>query len=245
VLPLFDTIPRRQVPLVTTGIILLNAVVFVIELSLPQESLLQLLYIFGIVPARFSEPAWGTGIFYSVGCCWPLLTSMFLHGGWVHIISNMWTLWIFGDNVEDRMGHFRFLLFYLCCGLISAVVHILTNMHSPIPTIGASGAISGILGAYFVLFPLSQIVVLVPIFFWPVFLQVPAFVYLGLWFFTRFFSGTLSLAVPEAAGGIAWWAHIGGFVSGIVLHRLFVLRRKPRRKLFFDEYGIKGAWFDI
>lgn len=243
--PLSDTIPRRSVPLVTFGLILTNAVVFIIELSLPPDLLTELFHIFGMVPARFTDPAWGQQVGYSVNCCWPFLTCMFLHGGWLHLISNMWTLWIFGDNVEDRMGHARFLLFYLCCGFVSSLVHLLTNFDSTVPTIGASGAIAGVLGAYFLLFPFSRVIVLVPLFFWPLFFAVPASLYLGLWFLMQFVSGTLSLAAPEAGGEIAWWAHVGGFAVGMFLYRFFVIKHKRRRALAVDEYGIQGAWFNF
>lgn len=243
--PLSDTVPRRSVPLVTFGLILANALIFFFELSLPPELLTRLFYIFGMVPARFTDPAWGQKVGYSVNCCWPFLTSMFLHGGWLHLISNMWTLWIFGDNVEDRMGHTRFLFFYLSCGLTSSLVHLVTNYSSTVPAIGASGAIAGVLGAYFLLFPFSRVIVLVPVFFWPLFFAVPASIYLGVWFLMQFVSGTLSLAAPEAGGGIAWWAHIGGFAAGILLYRFFVIKHKRRRALAVDEYGIQGAWFNF
>ena len=143
-----------------------------------------------------------------------LVTSMFLHGGWLHVFSNMWTLWIFGDNVEDRLGHGRYLGFYLLSGLAAAAIHTLTNTDSTLPTIGASGAIAGVMGAYFVLFPGARVVTLIPIFFWPLFVELPAILYLGFWFLTQFYSGTLSLAAGRDAGGIAWWAHVGGFLVG-------------------------------
>ncbi len=241
--PLQDSTPRRQTPLVTATLIIANCVVFAFELSVPTEALERIIYLFGTVPARFAEPVPGRNILITAGSYWPFLTSMFLHGGWMHIISNMWILWIFGDNVEDRMGHLRFLIFYLICGIASAAFHVVTNINSTVPAIGASGAIAGVLGAYFLLFPLARIIVVLPILFWPLFFELPAFVYLGIWFFMQFFSGTLSLVVPQSASGIAWWAHIGGFLTGIALYRLFVIRRKPKRRLFLDEYGPRGAWF--
>jgi len=243
--PLQDSIPRRQSPLVTITLILVNCVIFIFELSLSQPMLERFIYLFGVVPVRFIDPAWGDEIGITVNSYWPFLTSMFLHSGWLHIISNMWVLWIFGDNVEDHMGHVRFLVFYLVCGVVSSVFHLVTNIHSTVPAIGASGAIAGILGAYFLLFPLSRIIVVFPVFFWPFFFELPAFIYLGVWFFIQFFSGTLSLVLPGNAGGIAWWAHIGGFFTGIILYRLFIIKHKSKRRLYFDEYGTKGAWFRI
>ena len=167
---------------------------------------------------------------------------MFLHGGWAHIIGNMWTLWIFGDNVEDRMGPFRFTVFYLLCGLVAGVVHYFTNADSDVPTVGASGAIAGVLGAYFVLFPRSQIVVMVPIFFYPLFFEVPAVTYLLFWALSQVFSGTLALAGPVEVGGVAWWAHVGGFSAGLLLHPLFIRPRRVIRRLQPDEYGTEAAW---
>jgi membrane associated rhomboid family serine protease len=165
---------------------------------------------------------------------------MFLHSGWLHIIGNMWTLWIFGDNVEDRMGPIRFLFFYLLCGIAAGIVHSLTNPDSMMPAVGASGAIAGVLGAYFFLFPYARIVVLIPVFIFPFFFEMPAVLYLGFWILTQVFSGTLALATPEQVGGVAWWAHVGGFIAGIILHFFFVKRgyRRPAR----DEYGIDNAW---
>jgi membrane associated rhomboid family serine protease len=148
----------------------------------------------------------------------PLLTSMFLHGGWLHFLGNMLYLWVFGDNIEDRIGHFGFLGFYLTCGLAAAFLHIFTNTASIVPTVGASGAIAGVLGAYLVLFPGARVLTLVPIFFFFQLIELPALVFLGFWFVMQFFSGAMSLAAGEQQmGGTAWWAHIGGFVTGIGL----------------------------
>jgi membrane associated rhomboid family serine protease len=170
---------------------------------------------------------------------------MFLHGGWMHVIGNMWTLWIFGANVEDRMGPMRFLFFYLLCGLAAGLVQWLTNPDSTIPTVGASGAIAGIMGAYLVLFPHSRVVVLLPILFFPFFFELPAVTYLGFWALTQVFSETLSLASPADVGGVAWWAHVGGFGVGILLQFLFVKCADAYRRLSRDEYGIENAWVPV
>lgn len=238
--PLQDSVPSRTVPVVTRTIILVNAVVFFFELSMPLGVREQMFYLFGLVPARFIHPHWAAAVGFPVNNYWPLLTHQFLHGGWLHIIGNMWTLWIFGDNVEDRMGRLRFGVFYLLCGLLAALTHLFTQPDSTVPTVGASGAIAGVLGAYFLLFPTARIVVLFPLFFLPLFFEVPALLYLGLWFVTQLYSGTVSLAGPASVGGIAWWAHVGGFLAGIVLCPLF-LRRPPRRPLQPDEYGMERA----
>ena len=243
--PLQDSIPSRTVPIVTLLLITVNCFVFALELACPEPFLEKLIYYFGIVPARFTSATWGHEFGVTTNSFWPFLTSMFLHGGWIHIISNMWTLWIFGDNVEDRMGHLRFFIFYLLCGIVAGIIHVLVNPHSAVPTIGASGAIAGVLGAYFLLFPTSRIIVFFPLFlFWPIFYVMPAFLYLGIWFFLQFFSGTLSLlSSASAAGGIAWWAHIGGFLSGIAVHRIFIKRPKIKRLTYLNEYGPREAWF--
>ncbi|MEY2544213.1 MAG: hypothetical protein QOE81_1674, partial [Verrucomicrobiota bacterium] len=170
---------------------------------------------------------------------WPLLTHQFLHGGWFHIIANMWTLWIFGDNVEDRMGPGRFAIFYLLCGTIAGTTHLLTNPDSTVPSVGASGAIAGVLGAYLLFFPTARLIVLFPIFFFPLFFEVPAVFYLAIWFFGQLFSGTAALAGPQQVGGIAWWAHIGGFIGGMLLCGLFAQRRRPSQP---DEHALEWAW---
>lgn len=240
--PVRDTILGRNPPLVTWVIILTNGIVFLFELMLPDSALEQFFYLFGIVPARYSHPAWAASVGFPVDDFWPFFTSMSLHGGWMHIIGHMWTLWIFGDNVEDRMGPLRFLSFYLLCGLVAGVTHWLTNPYSTVPTVGASGAIAGVLGAYFLLYPRSRIITLIPIFFWPLFVELPAFTYIGFWILSQVFSATLSLALPQDVGGVAWWAHVGGFVAGVVLHRLFIKRGRSMRRLEPDEWGLEAAW---
>jgi membrane associated rhomboid family serine protease len=167
---------------------------------------------------------------------------MFLHGGWMHILGNMWTLWIFGDNVEDRMGPVRFVVFYLLCGLAAGIVHTLTNPNSTLPTVGASGAIAGVMGAYLFLFPKSRIIVLIPIFFFPFFFELPAVTYLGFWALSQVFSGTLALGDARDVGGVAWWAHVGGFITGIALQFFFVRSGAAYRRPSRDEYEIEGAW---
>src|SRR4029077_3518353 len=237
--PIQDSVPSRSVPVVTRALILINVVVFFFELSLSRESIIQLFYLFGVVPARFTDPEWAASIGFPIGSYWSLLTHQFLHGGWLHIVANMWTLWIFGDNVEDRMGPLRFIIFYLVCGLLAALTQVLVTPDATIPSVGASGAIAGVLGAYLMFFPTARLVVLLPIFFFPFFFEVPAVLYLVLWFFINLFSGTAALAGPQEVGGIAWWAHVGGFVSGMLLCRLFVRRRRQSQP---DEYGLEWAW---
>jgi membrane associated rhomboid family serine protease len=237
--PIRDSVPSRSVPVVTRALILINVVVFFFELTLPEESIKNLFYLFGVVPARFTHPDWAADVGIPLDSYWPILTHQFLHGGWFHIIANMWTLWIFGDNVEDRMGSFRFAIFYLLCGSIAGVTHLLVNPDSAVPSVGASGAIAGVLGAYLLFFPTARLIVVFPILFFPFFFEVPAVLYLGIWFFGQLFSGTAALVGPDQVGGIAFWAHIGGFVSGLLLCGLFVRRRRRSQP---DEYGLEWAW---
>jgi len=237
--PLRDSVPTRSVPVVTRALILINAIVFFFELALPQEALENFFYLFGIVPARLIHPDWASASGFLGGAYVTLLTHQFLHGGWLHIISNMWALWIFGDNVEDNMGPVRFAVFYLMCGVLAALTHTLMQPDSTVPSVGASGAIAGVLGAYLLFYPTARIVVLLPILFFPFFFELPAVLYLGFWFWTQLFSGTLALVRPDQAGGIAFWAHVGGFVAGMLLCHPFARRR---RRLQRDEYGLEYAW---
>lgn len=229
-IPIRDTIPRQHFPFAVWALIAVNVYIFIRELALPPDSTEQFIYLFGLVPARFTHPDWAARVGFP-HTYWPFLTTMFLHGGWLHIIGNMWFLWIFGDNVEDRMGPARFLIFYLLCGLAAGVVHVVTNPGSRVPAVGASGAIAGVMAAYFALFPRARIVAMFPIFFYPVFFQVPAFIYVGFWFLMQFFSGTLAIATHREVSGIAWWAHVGGFGAGILTFALFLRPRETRPAL--------------
>ena len=200
------------------------------ETTLPSKYVELLFYYIGVVPVNITMPEWNHLLGMSGIGLLPLLTSLFLHGGWFHIFSNVWSLWIFGDNVEDKMGSGRFLMFYLLCGLISSIVHILMNPLSTLPAVGASGAIAGVMGAYLVLFPRARIILLFPVLFLPFFFEVPAFVFLLVWFYSQFFCGTLSLAAGHV-GGVAWWTHIGGFIGGAILFPLFLKPRGLRRPI--------------
>jgi len=227
-IPIGDNIPARNPVVAVWLLILVNSLVFLGELAMPEAVLDGFLYGFALVPAELTP--------------WSFLTSMFIHGGWLHVIANMWTLWIFGDNVEDRMGPVRFLIFYLLCGLAGGVVHCLIYPGSTVPALGASGAIAGVLGAYLVLFPFARVIVLLPILFIPFFFQLPAVAYLVFWGVSQLFSGTLALAQPAESGGVGWWVHVGGFVAGIVLQFFFVRRSRDQRLPSRDEYGADGAW---
>jgi membrane associated rhomboid family serine protease len=210
VIPLRDVIPSRTTPYITVTIIALNAVAWLYELSLPHEALNQFLTAFGVVPAYFSAPT--------------LITSMFLHGSWSHVLGNMWYLWIFGDNVEDRVGHGRFILFYLLCGIGAALGQVAVDPVSTMPTIGASGAIAGVMGAYFVLYPHSRVLTLIPWIFLQI-VELPAIVLLGFWFVMQLFSaGTIAMTTTTHGGGVAFAAHVAGFLIGV--GGVFVFRKR-------------------
>ncbi len=221
--PLRDTIPSRTFPFVTLSLIVINLLVFFFELSL-GPALNNFLSTHGIVPSEYLDINLKNPL-QLVALSLPLFTSTFLHGGWLHVIGNMWYLWIFGDNIEDRTGHFRFLIFYILCGMLAGLTHVLMNPYSPIPTIGASGAIAGVMGAYFLLFPRSKILTLVFLFIFIQIIEIPAVFFLGFWILFQFISGSLSAGLSESSGGVAWWAHIGGFLIGLVLVLFF---KKPK-----------------
>lgn len=217
-IPLRDRNQSGTFPIVTVGIILANVLVFLVELSLGAQLDL-FLFQFGVVPIKV---AYSSDIPDStfVNTYFPFLSYMFLHGGFIHLIGNMWYLWIFGDNIEDMLGRFKFLIFYFICGIGSAMVHVYFNSQSGIPCIGASGAISGVLGAYMVTFPRARILVILPLFIiWEI-IELPAIIVLGFWFLIQFFSGTVAISAAHG-GGVAWWAHIGGFVLGIIFIKIF------------------------
>jgi membrane associated rhomboid family serine protease len=229
-IPIRDDIPSRTRPVVGISLIAINVLAFFYELTLGPESLEVFIGEYAVVPIRY----FSSGDFDRFGLVQtfgtadlviPVFTAMFLHGGWAHVGGNMLYLWIFGDNVEDRMGHGRFLIFYLLCGVLATAAHVFTNANSPVPSLGASGAIAGVLGAYLVLYPRARVVTLVPIFYFIQFIPIPAIILLGFWFLQQFFYGALSLGIESAqTGGVAWWAHIGGFVAGVVLINVFKRR---------------------
>lgn len=230
-IPLRDSIPSRSFPVVNTLLILLNVLVFLFEVSMGPNALNRFIVTFGLVPVRF----WAAG---GIAAWLTILTSMFLHGGWLHLISNMLALYIFGDNVEDRVGHFRYLIFYLLGGSLAALAHAWAYASSQVPTVGASGAIAAVLGGYLLLYPRARVLTLIPIFFFIQIVEIPALLYLGFWFFSQLLNGSLALAASTfQGGGVAWWAHIGGFVAGLVLVRVFALGRMPRRSYYDDYYS--------
>ena len=216
-IPLRDTIPSRNHPVVNNSIIGVNIVVFLIQLT-QGSAIYDFDYLYGLVPARYSIP-YISYYFSATEQIFPFISFMFLHGGFLHLISNMWTLYIFGDNVEDRLGPVRYLAFYLACGLSSGLTHLYFNYYSDLPTIGASGAIAGVMGAYFILYPESKILTLIPIIIIPWITEISAFFFLAFWFLLQFLNAAGS---SGQAGGIAWWAHIGGFIFGILFLKILL-----------------------
>jgi len=221
-LPLRDHNPIRTTPVINYLLIAVNVLMFFWEVSL-GPNLERTLFNVAFIPARFWTP--GLIAFNVI----TIFVSMFLHGGLLHVGGNMLYLWIFGDNIEDRLGHFRYLVFYLACGFVATLSHAYVNPGSQVPSIGASGAIAGVLGAYLVLFPKAQVTTLIPIFFFITVRELPAVLILGFWFVLQFFSGVGSLGATQNTGGVAYFAHIGGFICGMILVALFGGMRRRRQ----------------
>ncbi|HEY0799682.1 MAG TPA: rhomboid family intramembrane serine protease [Steroidobacteraceae bacterium] len=237
-IPIRNTVPSRYPPAVTWILIAANCLVFLLQQSLDPDELEQFLSQFALIPVRYSELVPGESDL-GAGDFLPLLSMMFLHGGWLHLIMNMWMLWLFGPTIEDRQGHGRYLAFYLACGLAASVAHVGFNPGSTVPALGASGAIAGILGAYMRLFPMARLVVVVPILFIPIFVEVYAFAFIGLWFFLQLLQSMVELMQPSSAGGVAWWAHIGGFITGFTLGPLLV-QSEQRYRAYYPDEGLLG-----
>lgn len=229
-LPIRDNIPGKKKPVITILIITINALIFLFQVLMPQDIERRFILAYGFIPDLMTRSILGK---YSLKLAlFSSFTGMFLHGGFLHLLSNMWMLWIFGDNVEDTLGHFRYLIFYLMSGFLATALNYSFSINSPIPVIGASGAIAGVMGAYFILFPRARIkTMFVPIFIIPLFLNVPAVIYLGLWFLIQLYKGAMDLMGSSEASSVAWWAHIGGFLGGVLLLKIF------RRTKGYKSYG--------
>lgn len=212
-IPLRDSTPSEHFPFITVILIAINTLIFFYETTLGEQGLNELTYIFGLVPAYYTQ--------YKVSLpgYLPFITSTFLHASWMHVIGNMWVLWLFGDNVEDKMGRARFLAFYLLCGLIASITHFIFNINSEVPVVGASGAVAGVMGAYFLMFRRAKVLTYIP----PIFLfNFPAWIYLGFWALTQLYGGATGLLGVNTDQAVAFWAHIGGFLAGMLLYKLFL-----------------------
>lgn len=234
-LPIQDGVARRYPATITWTLIVVNGVVFLFQQSLSPAAWEKFLSDFALIPARYFGELANVmppeGIFDYL----PFFSNMFLHGGWLHIILNMWTLWIFGPAVEDRLGSARFLVFYLMAGIAASLAHAFVNGSSVIPALGASGAISGVLGCYVRMFPFARLMMIIPVLFIPLFFEVYAIFFAFFWLVTQIIPGIISLLIPSDGGGIAWWAHIGGFVGGWLLLPLFKRRVSKYRTFYADE----------
>jgi len=228
-IPLYDDVFRRKTPVFTWLIILINLGVLLYQLSMSAPELNSFIFEFGFTPRNLALFIAGQSEQAAVEALRPLLTSQFLHGGWMHLFGNMWILWLFGDNIEDRLGHLPFIFFYLISGIIAGMTQFAIDPASPVPAIGASGAVAGVMGAYFYLFPRARVMTLLPLLWIPFFFRVPAFIYIGIWFISQILMGFADLLGPaQTGGGVAWWAHIGGFIFGILAVMVCRLKSAPR-----------------
>jgi membrane associated rhomboid family serine protease len=235
-IPIRTAVPSRYPPIITWVLIATNCGVFLFQQSLSPAELNEFIDRFALIPARFFASA-DTDL--TAADFLPFVTMMFLHGGWLHLIFNMWTLWLFGPTIEDRLGHGRYVVFYFCCGIAASFAQVVFNPTSTVPTLGASGAIAGVLGCYMGLFPFARIIVLVPILFLPLFFELPAMLFIGFWFLIQVLQGIADLLMPSSEGGVAWWAHVGGFLVGLILIP-FIQRPKQKYRAYYADEGILG-----
>lgn len=229
-IPYRDTVPCQNTPWVTWSLIVLNFAVFLACLTLDEKTLTHVYFLFGVVPARYCYPEWAELTGLGPNDPAPFVTSMFLHGSGLHLITNMWMLWIFGDNVEDRMGAVRYISFYLLCGVAAAGLQIYADPHGTSPMIGASGALAGVMGAYFFMYPYARIVIWV--LFMPLFVQLPAVAFLGAWVIFQLYKATSGIVIGGEYADVAWWGHLGGIIAGMACYRLFLLPGRGFRSGF-------------
>jgi membrane associated rhomboid family serine protease len=217
-IPIRDTAPCNSTPYVTWALMAICIVIFLIMLVTPYDEVYRILYLYGMVPRRYSDPNWAAVNGLPFDAYLSFFTSLFLHGGWVHIIMNMWFMWIFADNVEDRMGRVNFIIFYLLCGILATATQYFARKYVDIPVVGASGAIAGVLAAYYFLYPYERVIC----YFFPVVIHLPAVAFLGLWVIIQLYYITTATYVQGISMDSAWWAHLGGFISGGILYRFFL-----------------------
>jgi membrane associated rhomboid family serine protease len=239
-IPIRTSVEVHEIPGVVIGLIVANVAVFIYQIGLPGDLAKLFILHNGLLPARYTDPDVAHALGFARFNVLPFLTSIFLHGDWLHLGVNMWTLWLFGRAIEERLGAPRFVLFYLACGLIAGLAHFAFNLDSGAPVLGASGAIAGVLGAYTVIHPKARIAILTPILFFPVVFHLPAVVYMGLWFAFQVAPAITEFSAHGgAAGGIAWWAHIGGFVAGLALIGVFSKQKHRVREIGGIRPGIR------
>lgn len=221
-IPIRDSIPCNTTPYVAWGIMAICIAVYLLMLLMPDSMAQHFLYKYGMVPLRYTNPTWSRHFGLPPDYHFSFLSSLFLHGGWLHLLVNMMFMWIFADNIEDLMGHKRFVAFYLICGLLATYTQWYFSQNLIVPVVGASGAIAGVLGAYFFRFPYARVVIMVPILFFPFFFEIPAIAFLGLWVILQLQELTTASLFPGMGGNSAWYAHLGGFVVGALIHPLFI-----------------------
>lgn len=238
-IPLKDTVPTNRTPVITWMLIISNLLILMYQsFFLSPEASMQFVWLYGFIPqnltvliANLSEievVSRDTALFLR-----PIISSQFLHGGWAHLFGNMWILFLFGDNVEDYVGHIPFLLFYLLSGVAASMLHYVFNIYSPVPAIGASGAVAGVMGAYFILYPKARVITLVPLLWIPFFFRIPAVIYIGIWFLSQFWFAINDLLGPSSSsGGVAFWAHVGGFIFGVLAIKLCSGRGKKQASYY-------------
>lgn len=230
-IPIRDTAPCQIKPYVTWGLIILCTSLFILLEILPDQLHREIIYKYGMVPIRYSRPQWAANFGLLPDGYLSFFTNLFLHGGWLHLIVNMWFLWIFADNIEDRMGHGRFIVFYLLCGFFATGLQWFYDPDLVIPVVGASGAIAGILAAYFFIYPYARIIVLIPLLFWPIYIELPAIGFLGVWVIIQLHKAITAVVFDNISTDVAWWAHLGGFIVGGIMYRFFLIKnhQKPEQ----------------
>lgn len=233
-IPIRDSIVVRTTPSVVYALIVANVLVFLLQISMTGLVGREFIYEYALVPLRYANPDWARYQGLSPNDYLPFVSSFFMHGGWLHILLNMWTLYIFGSSVESRYGPVAFIIFYMLCGLAANLAHFYFNQDSPVPVLGASGAVAGVMGAYAMTFPRARLIMLFPIVFIPLFFELPALSFVVLWFGLQVLQGAVEMLRPSMGGGIAWWAHIGGFLAGIALLPLLWLAGIGRKTLVYD-----------
>lgn len=226
-IPIRDTAPCYTRPYVTWGIMFVCITLFLLVKFSSDQFHHYIIHIFGMVPKRYTSPEWAIAMDYPVDYYFSFISNLFLHDGWWHLIFNMWFLGIFADNIEDRMGHGQFIIFYLLCGFIATAVQCLYTPHLVIPVVGASGAIAGVLGAYFFLYPYAKVVIWIPILLLPILAEVPAIAFIGAWVIFQMSKATISIMFYEGVSNVALWAHLGGFIAGFLLFRFFLRKDYP------------------
>lgn len=224
-IPIRDSISSSVKPYISWILIFICVSIFLFMQIIPLQNQHYILHVYGLVPLKYSDPQWAFEVGLPIDYGLSFLSGLFLHGGWLHLIVNIWFMWIFAKNIEAAMGHGLFLIFYLVCGVIAMLIQWYFDPQLTTPIVGASGAIAGILGAYFFLYPYAKVVIWVPLLFLPIFVEIPAIAFLGFWVILQLQEATTLIMFADTSTGVAWWSHIGGFIAGAILHKLFIFNQ--------------------